>query len=201
MGAYAPVGFATPALLARVRREVLEPTLGEMAARGVPYQGVLYAGLMVQPGGAFSVLEFNCRFGDPEAQVILPLLPRGTLAQLAAIATGGWRPGSLVIEPVGAAVTTVLAARGYPEHPEAGAAIDLPAEVGPEVLVFHAGTTVDRQGTLRVAGGRVLAVTGLAGSVAEAARRSAAACARISFDGKTYRRDIGWREIARAGAA
>jgi phosphoribosylamine--glycine ligase len=201
MGAYTPVGLATPALLARVRREVFEPTLAEMAARGAPYQGVLYAGLMVQLGGALSVLEFNSRFGDPEAQAILPVLPTGTLAQLAAIATGDWRPSSLVIEPVRAAVTTVLAAKGYPEQPVTGAPIDLPGDVGPDVLVFQAGTTLDRAGTLRVAGGRVLAVTGVAHTVAEAARRSAAGCARISFDGKTYRRDIGWREIARAGAA
>jgi len=98
-------------------------------------------------------------------------------------------------------VTTVLAARGYPEQPEGGAAIELPADLGPDVVVFHAGTTRDAQGTLRVSGGRVLAVTALAGTVVAAARTSAAACARIAFEGKTYRRDIGWREIARAGAA
>jgi phosphoribosylamine--glycine ligase len=102
---------------------------------------------------------------------------------------------------MGAAVTTVLAARGYPERPETGAAIELPAELGPDVLVFHAGTARDAQGRLRVSGGRVLAVTACAETVVEAARASAAACARIAFDGKTYRRDIGWREIARAGAA
>ena len=201
MGAYCPVSFATDGLLSRVRREVLEPTLREMAARGTPYQGVLYAGLMVQPGGTVSVLEFNCRLGDPEAQAVLPVLPRGSLAQLAAIAAGEWRPESGVIAPTGAAVTTVLASRGYPEQPQTGAAIALPADLERDVLVFHAGTSRDALGTLRVGGGRVFAITGLAGTVGAAARRSAAACARIAFDGKTYRRDIGWREIARAGAA
>jgi phosphoribosylamine--glycine ligase len=201
MGAYCPVSLATPDLLVRARREVFEPTLREMAARGTPYQGVLYAGLMIAADGRLSVLEFNCRFGDPEAQVVLPVLRRGVAADLAAIATGRWRPSDDIPPATGAAVTTVLAARGYPEQPEAGAAIELPADLGPDVVVFHAGTTRDAQGTLRVSGGRVLAVTALAGTVVDAARASAAACARIAFNGKTFRRDIGWREIARAGAA
>ena len=201
MGAYSPVSIATPEMLARVRSEVLEPTLRELASRGTPYQGVLYAGLMIAPDGTIRVLEFNCRFGDPEAQAVLPVLRRGATAALAAIATGRWRPDDDILPATGAAVTTVLAARGYPDEPETGAAIELPVDLGPDVLVFHAGTTRDAQGTLRVSGGRVLTVTALAGTVVEAARKSAAACARIAFDGKTYRRDIGWREIARAGAA
>src|SRR2546426_821924 len=199
MGAYCPVGLVTGALLERVRQEVLEPTLREMAARGAPYQGVLYAGLMLAPDGTPYVLEFNCRFGDPEAQTILPVLPRGTTQHLTAIATGGWRPEHDAIPATGAAVTTVLAAHGYPDRPEVGAAIELPRDLGPDVLLFHAGTARDPDGTLRVAGGRVLAVTGLAASVAAAAERSAAVAARIAFEGKAYRRDIGWREVARAG--
>ena len=199
MGAYCPVGLVTDALLERVRREVLEPTLQEMAARGTPYQGALYAGLMLVPNGTPYVLEFNCRFGDPEAQAVLPVLPRGVTAQFAAIAGGGWRPDRDAIPPTGAAVTTVLAARGYPEQPEVGAAIQLPPDLGSDVLLFHAGTARDADGTLRVAGGRVLAVTGLAASVPAAAQRSAAGAAGIAFEGKAYRRDIGWREVARAG--
>ena len=199
MGAYCPVGLVTDALLERVRRQVLEPTLQEMAARGAPYQGVLYAGLMLAPDGTPYVLEFNCRFGDPEAEAVLPVLPRGATTQLAAIAGGGWRPDRDVIPATGAADTTVLAARGYPEQPEVGATIQLPPDLGDDVLVFHAGTARDADGTLRVAGGRVLAVTGLAASVAAAAERSAAVAARITFEGKAYRRDIGWREVARAG--
>ena len=201
MGAYAPVSLTTPALLERVQREVLDPTLAEMRRRGAPYRGVLYAGLMIAPDGAPSVVEFNCRFGDPEAEAVLPILPPGIAADLDAIARGAWRPRAAVVAPAGAAVTTVLAARGYPDTPEAGAEIVLPDDPGEGVLVFHAGTARDERGTLRVKGGRVLAVTALGPTVAAAADASRAACGRIRFAGMTWRRDIAWRELARAGAA
>ena len=201
MGAYAPVALTTPALLDRVRREVLEPTLREMRQRGTPYRGVLYAGLMIAPDGAPSVVEFNCRFGDPEAEAVLPILPAGIATDLGAIARGEWRPRAAVVAPTAAAVTTVLAARGYPDQPEAGAEIELPDDLGDDVLVFHAGTTRDDRGALRVKGGRVLAVTALGPTVAAAARAGRTACERIRFAGMTWRRDIAWRELARAGAA
>jgi len=201
MGAYCPVSLATPALLQRVRREVLEPTLRQMATRGERYTGVLYAGLMVAADGTPNVLEFNCRFGDPETQVVLPALPPGCTQHLLDIATGAWRPEQRVLPATRAAVTTVLAARGYPDAPVPGAEISLPGDLGPDVLVFHAGTTRDGAGTLRTAGGRVLNVTGLGPDVPAAARISAAACTKIEFAGKTWRRDIAWREIRRAGAA
>jgi phosphoribosylamine--glycine ligase len=201
MGAYCPVSLATPPLLARVRREVLEPVLREMAAQGAPYEGVLYVGLMLAPDGTPYVLEFNCRFGDPEAQAVLPGLAPGVSQHFVGIATGTWRPTQDVLATARAAVTTVLAARGYPDHPQKGVAIRLPADLGDDVLLFHAGTTCGPEGALRTAGGRVLNVTGLAATVPAAARASAAACERIEFDGKTWRRDIAWREIGRAGAA
>lgn len=201
MGAYCPVTLTTPALLALVRREVIEPVLREMAAQGAPYEGVLYAGLMLAPDGTPYVLEFNCRFGDPEAQAILPALPKGATKHLLDIARRRWRPKHQVIAPTRAAVTTVLAARGYPEKPERGAAIRMPKDLGPDVVVFHAGTARDSGGTLRTAGGRVLSVTGVGATVPVAARASAAAAERIAFDGKTWRRDIAWRELQRAGAA
>ena len=201
MGAYCPVGLTSPALLQRVRREVLEPTLAELARRGARYQGVLYAGLMVARDGTPNVLEFNCRFGDPETQAILPALAPGVSEHLWDIARNEWRPTTDLIAPQRAAVTTVLAAPGYPEKPELGAAIQLPQDLGPDVLVFHAGTSRDPDGMLRVHGGRVLNVTGLGTTVAAAARSSAAACARIDFQGKQYRHDIAWREVRRAGAA
>jgi len=201
MGAYCPVSLTTAPLLARVRGDVIEPVLREMAAQGAPYEGVLYAGLMLAPDGTPYVLEFNCRFGDPEAQAILPGLPKGATKHLLDIARGRWRPKRQVISPTRAAVTTVLAARGYPEKPERGAAIRIPQELGADVVVFHAGTARDADGTLRTAGGRVLSVTGLGAGVPAAARASAAACERIGFDGKTWRRDIAWRELRRAGAA
>ena len=201
MGAFCPVSVATDELIERVRREVLAPTIRELAGRGTPYQGILYAGLMLAADGTLSVLEFNCRFGDPEAQTILPVLPESATRHLAEIAAGRWRPDETVLQPAGAAVATVLAAPGYPEKPEVGAAIVLPRGDEPDTLVFHAGTYRDPDGTLRVHGGRVLTVSGLGRSVPEAAQRSAALCERIAFQGKTWRRDIGWREIKRAGAA
>jgi phosphoribosylamine--glycine ligase len=206
MGAYCPVSLSTPELLGRVRREVLEPVLREMAAQGASYEGVLYAGVMVASDGTPYVLEFNCRFGDPETQALLPVLPRGWTEHLAAIAARRWRPppgaGADLVAPHGAAVTTVLAARGYPDSPEKGVPIELPspADLGGDVLVFHAGTARDTAGTLRTAGGRVLSVTGLGADVPAAARASAAACERIRFAGKTWRRDVGWREIRRERA-
>jgi len=204
MGAYCPVGIATEALLARARTEVSEPVLREVAAQGSPYEGVLYAGLMILPDGTPSVLEFNARFGDPETQVLLPALLPGFSEHLVAIAQRRWNPvvTQQVLTVERAAVTTVLAARGYPDNPEKGAAIKLPdpAELGDDVIVFHAGTYRDNEGKLRTSGGRVLNVTGLGPTVAVAAQASRRAAERISFEGMTWRRDIAWREIQRAGA-
>ena len=204
MGAYCPVGIATEALLARARTEVFEPVLREVAAQGSPYEGVLYAGLMILPDGTPSVLEFNARFGDPETQVLLPALLPGFSEHLVAIAQRRWNPvvTQQVLTIERAAVTTVLAARGYPDNPEKGAAIRLPepAELGDDVIVFHAGTYRDNEGRLRTSGGRVLNVTGLGPTVAVAAQASRRAAERISFEGMTWRRDIAWREIQRAGA-
>jgi len=205
MGAYCPVGIATDALLARVRTEIFEPVLREVAAQGSPYEGVLYAGLMILPDGTPSVLEFNARFGDPETQVLLPALLPGFTEHVVAIAQRRWHPlpTQQVLAVEQAAVTTVLAARGYPDNPEKGVAIRLPdaTELGEDVIVFHAGTFRDNEGRLRTNGGRVLSVTGLGATVVLAARASRAAAERIAFEGKTWRRDVAWREIQRAGAA
>lgn len=200
MGAYCPVGIASPELLRRIADEIVEPVLEALRIEGAPYRGTLYAGLMISSSGAPSVIEFNCRFGDPEAQAILPVLPDGILPVLRLIAEGGWMPAGLKLGHArGAAVATVLAADGYPDAPRQGAEISIPPdlEADGDVLIFHAGTAADGQGRLRVAGGRVLTVTATAPSVAAAAARSRDAAERIHFDGKQYRRDIGWREIAR----
>lgn len=203
MGAYTPVGIATDSLLERVRTHVFEPVLRELAAQGCPYEGVLYAGLMILPDGTPSVLEFNARFGDPETQVLLPALASGFTQHLAAIAQRSWKPTKPLLTAEQAAVTTVLAARGYPDNPERGVAIQLPAPdaFGDDVIVFHAGTFRDPDGRLRTAGGRVFSVTGLGSTVPLAAGASREAAERIAFEGKTWRRDIAWREIQRAGAA
>ncbi len=195
MGAYGPVSIATPALLERVRREVLQPVLGELERREARFSGVLYAGLMIGPDAAPSVVEFNCRLGDPETQVVLPLVTGGLTDSLERVATGR-APLPIVAEPGRYAVTTVVAARGYPDRPERGAAITLPPP-SPGVTVFHAGTTLDGEGVLRVAGGRVLSVTGMAGTFEDARSRSRAGAEQVTFDGKVYREDIGWREAAR----
>jgi phosphoribosylamine---glycine ligase len=195
MGAYSPVSLETPALLAKIRDRVLAPTLAEMARRGAPFAGVLYAGLMIDPGGDPWVVEFNCRFGDPETQVILPRLEGGLVDALLASALDEPIPKPRVSRR--SAVTTVLASAGYPDRPETGAAIGIPTDLPNDALVFHAGTSRDPAGTLRTAGGRVLAVTGTGDTVAHAQRASQAAAERITFAGKQFRRDIGWREISR----
>jgi len=194
MGAYSPVGMADAALLARVEREVLQPTLEEMARRRAPFSGVLYAGLMIDGAGTPNVIEFNCRLGDPEAQVMLPRIGTGFLEAVIAAARGESIPPLIVTER--AAVTTVLASAGYPDAPVRGAAITIPDDLPDGTLVFHAGTRRE-EGILRANGGRVLAVTGLGATFAEAQRVSAQAAERIQFEGKQYRRDIGWREAAR----
>jgi phosphoribosylamine--glycine ligase len=196
MGAYSPVSVATPALLDRVRREVLLPTLGEMRRRETPYRGVLYAGLMIDPAGAPWVVEFNCRLGDPETQVVLPLVAGGLTECLRSVAAG--QPPTRLALRRGASVTTVLAAEGYPDAPRKGAAIRLPAALPPGVTVFHAGTAVGADGVLRVAGGRVLNVTAVAPTFGEARIRSREAAEAVEFEGKVFRGDIGWREAARS---
>ena len=200
MGAYSPVSLASSGLLAKVAEQVFTPTLKALRDDGAPYRGLLYAGLMLRPDGSIAVIEFNCRFGDPEAQAILPVLPGGVLPVLRLIAEGGWMPPAHRFGDARCvAVTTVLAAAGYPDAPQLGAEITIPAatESDRHVHVFHAGTALGADGVLRVAGGRVLAVTATAPTVAEAAAKSRAAAEGIRFEGKQYRRDIGWREIAR----
>ena len=202
MGAYSPVAVATTELLDRTRREVLFPALEEMARRRTPFSGVLYAGLMVDGAGTPWVVEFNCRLGDPETQVVLPLVTGGLSEAFWRVARGeGVAP---IARRTGeASVTTVLASRGYPDRPEQGAAITIPPELPPGVTVFHAGTARGADGVLRVNGGRVLSVTAVAPTFAEAQRLSRETAHAIEFEGKIFRRDIGWREAARrvAGGA
>ena len=195
MGAYSPVALATPDLLRRVKHEVLAPTLEQMKRQGTPFSGVVYAGLMIDAAGAPWVVEFNCRLGDPEAQVVLPLVAGGLTDSFMRVAQGK-TPTSLRTTR-NAAVTTVLAARGYPDAPEKGAAVVLPESQPEGVTIFHAGTTRSQDGLLTVNGGRVLTVTGVAPSFAEAQRLSRETAEAVDFEGKVFRHDIGWREAAR----
>jgi phosphoribosylamine--glycine ligase len=201
MGACCPVSIATSELLQRVAREIIEPVLKALATAGAHYRGTLYVGLMIlEKSGAPAVVEFNCRFGDPEAQAILSVLPAGILPVIRLVAEGGWMPSGLRLGDARCAgVTTVLAAEGYPDAPKKGAEIRIPVSIEgrEDILVFHAGTERDGEGRLRVAGGRVLSVTGIAPTVREAGARSREAAEAITFEGRHFRRDIGWREIAR----
>jgi phosphoribosylamine--glycine ligase len=195
MGAYSPVSVAGPSLLERVKRDIFAPTLEELQRMRTPFSGVLYAGLMIDAQGLPWVIEFNCRLGDPEAQVVLPLISQGLTECLARVA-GGKSP-SRINSSRGAAVTTVLASLGYPEHPALGAPITLPDSIPANVFLFQGGTTRGADNQLQVSGGRVLAATGVAPSFTEAQRLSRAAAESIQFEGKVFRGDIGWREAAR----
>jgi phosphoribosylamine--glycine ligase len=198
MGAYTPVTPGTAALVDEVTERILLPTLHALRKRGTPFTGLLYAGLMLTDAGP-QVVEFNCRFGDPETQAILPMLTSSLLEPMLAIARGA-RIGSLpaLTWRSGASVTTVVAAANYPETPRTGDAIELPDD-DDRRRVFHAGTRREDDGRLVTSGGRVVAVTGL-GATFEAARRiSRDGAAAVGFDGAHFRRDIGWREAARLG--
>ncbi|MBD2355044.1 phosphoribosylamine--glycine ligase [Tolypothrix sp. FACHB-123] len=193
MGAYAPAPIATPEIMARVQTEVLERAIATLKAKGIDYQGVLYAGLMIAPNGDFKVLEFNCRFGDPETQVILPLLETpleelilACVEQRLAQTPITWKPG--------AAATVVAAAGGYPGEYEKGHVITGITQANTAgVTVFHAGTTLNQQQEIVTNGGRVLNVTGTGANFAEAIAQAYTGLESIHFAGMYYRRDIGHR--------
>ncbi len=200
MGAYSPARVLTEALEAEVLARIVEPTLQAMRAMGAPYRGVLYAGLMLTKRGP-ELIEYNCRFGDPEAQVILPRLEDDLLELMLASAQGALPARPPRFSPR-AALTVVLAAQGYPGLPRTGTEIEGLQEVEalPDVIVTHAGTRLDGA-RLVSAGGRVLNVTALADTVTEARARAYQAVDRIRWPEGFCRRDIGWREIARESGA
>jgi len=193
MGAYAPAPKATPELLREVKEKILEPTLAGLAKRKIEYRGVLYAGLMLTQNGP-KVLEFNARFGDPETEVLLPLLETPLWDLLGAAADGDLSRLS-VKSGSGAAMTVVLAAPGYPVQPVLGQEIRFGKEM-PDSAVFHAGTKSEGGG-IKVAGGRVMAVTGWGKDLAGARERAYAAVRGICFDGMHFRRDIGHRALGK----
>ena len=190
MGAYAPLGWAPDGLVEEVTRRVLEPTVAEMARRGAPFRGLLYAGLALTAQGP-QVVEFNCRFGDPETQVVLPLLETPLAGLLHAAATGGLAGHPPLQWHDAAAVTVVVAAAGYPAAPRTGdpiSGLDDAADVE-GVHVLHAGTKVV-EGDLVGAGGRVLAVTAVRETLAAARDSAYEAVGRISMPGSHHRSDI-----------
>ncbi|MCU1345390.1 MAG: phosphoribosylamine--glycine ligase, partial [Acidimicrobiia bacterium] len=195
MGAFAPTPICPPALVEQLTASILQPTIDALRAEGRPYVGVLYAGLMLTADGP-KVLEFNCRFGDPETQVVLPLLD-SDLVEIALACVNGhlddvkvsWRPDT--------ACAVVLAAANYPGTPITGTPIKGNiADHSTDTFVFHAGT-VQEGSQVRTAGGRVLAVTAVAPDLTRARERAYKRAASITFEGRQMRRDIGWRALAR----
>ncbi len=200
MGAYAPASLGTPELVERIMAEIVEPTLAAMRDQGCAFRGLLYAGLMITADGP-RVVEFNCRFGDPETQALMPLMDSSLLELVACAAAGSIRGCSPPRWKPLVSVATVLAADGYPDKPRTGDVIRLPAPEG-DVEVFHAGTAINpATGELVTAAGRVLAVTAVARTLAEARERSLGYAERISFRGKQLRRDIGGRELTQSARA
>lgn len=198
MGAYAPAPVVTPALMARIQQEVLEPAIATLRQRGIDYRGILYAGLMITPEGDPKVIEFNCRFGDPETQVVLPLLetPLETVMlacaqqRLAQLPPLEWKPG--------AAACVVIAAEGYPGKYKKGLPIQgIDAAEAQGAVVFHAGTKLKQQQVVSD-GGRVLGVTAVGDDFKAAINQAYVAVERINFDGMYYRKDIGYRVLSEA---
>jgi len=200
MGAYAPVSIGSSDVITTVCSEIIGPTLDALREHGRPFSGLLYAGLMVTSGGP-KVVEFNCRFGDPETEALLPLMESSLLELVATIANG---ESIADADPIRwserHAVTTVVAADGYPEAPVAGTVVHLPPPRA-DVHVFQAGTRIGAGSSLVAAGGRVLAVTAVADTLRDAAALSHSVAESVELDGKQLRADIGWRELSRGAGA
>ncbi|MEW6574874.1 MAG: phosphoribosylamine--glycine ligase [Pseudomonadota bacterium] len=198
MGAYSPAPVFTPALEAEVMERIIQPTVAAMARDGRAYSGVFFAGLMLTDQGP-KLIEYNCRFGDPECQVLMMRF-EGDLAALllAAASEGGLAGAARPTLSDGYALTVVMAAKGYPDTPEKGGAIDIGA-IG-DARIFHAGTAINN-GQLVANGGRVLNVTARGATVTKAQELAYAGVDAIDFPTGFCRRDIGWREVAREKAA
>jgi phosphoribosylamine--glycine ligase len=196
MGAYSPAPVLTPALEQAAMEQFIKPTITAFAQRGLSYMGVLYLGLMITKSGP-KLVEYNCRFGDPEAQVLMPRLKSDLLTALLAARDGVLDDFDLRWSDE-AALTVAMCSRGYPGTPEKGQVISGLEEAAklPGVTIFHAGTA-KRDGQLIANGGRVLNVTATGANVAEAQTRAYAAVEKIHWDGCFYRRDIGWRALKR----
>lgn len=193
MGAYSPASVLTPALQDEVMEKIIRPTVAYMADQGMPYSGVLFAGLMLADEGP-KLIEYNARFGDPECQVLMSRFQGDLVTLMLAVATGNLSSADLPSFSSGTALTVVMAAQGYPGTPKKGGAISI--DYVTQAKVFHAGTA-EKDGMLIANGGRVLNVTAMGSNVTEAQRNAYAAIETIDFPTGFYRRDIGWREVER----
>lgn len=198
MGAYAPAPVVTPEIERRVVSEIVEPTLKGLVEDGIRYRGTLYVGIMITAEGP-KVVEFNVRFGDPECQVLLPLLKTDPVEVMYACATGTLDP-TVVEFHKGSNIIVVLAAEGYPGTPRKGDVISLPARIPAGTGIIHSGTVREDNGTITTAGGRVLGVTARGENLSEAAARAYELVSQIHFEGMHYRRDIGARQLKRDSA-
>ena len=192
MGAYAPAPVLTPSLRKQCT-EIIQKTIDSMAAEGMPYEGVLYAGFMITKDGP-SVLEYNCRFGDPETQVLLPLLESDLYDVLTACVEQRLFPGEVCWKKSTVACTVVCASQGYPGSYRKGDIIKIPHNTG-NSSIYHAGTVLSSEGYLETSGGRVLAVTGIGPSISSARRAAYNAVSKVAFDGMQFRKDIGHRAL------
>ena len=195
MGAYAPAPVVTPEIERRVISEIVEPTLKGLVADGIRYRGTLYVGIMITEEGP-KVVEFNVRFGDPECQVLLPLLKTDPVDVMYACATGTLDPKTVEFHN-DSNIIVVLAAEGYPGTPRKGDVISLPSRIPAGTGIIHSGTVREDNGTITTAGGRVLGVTARGKNLSEAAKSAYALIAQIRFEGMHYRRDIGARQLRR----
>jgi phosphoribosylamine--glycine ligase len=195
MGAYSPTPAVTDAVLRQIEKDILVPAVDGLVREGIEYKGVLYAGLMLTPSGP-RVLEFNCRFGDPETQPLMMRLKSDLVEVMLAVAEGRLDQVTLKWDPR-PALCVVATSRGYPGKYPTGLEITgiEKADSIPDVKVFQAGTRADGRRVL-TDGGRVLGVTALGTTIAEAQRRAYQAIGHIHFDGMHYRRDIGWRAVS-----
>lgn len=196
MGAYSPAPVVTPEIDARIMREVIMPTVEGMAAEGNDYTGFLYAGLMIDESGAPKVIEYNCRFGDPETQPIMLRMQSDMVAHCLAALEGKLDTETAEWDPR-PSLGVVLAAAGYPADYPKGDVISLPTDDGRDRKVFHAGTKLNDHGEVVTAGGRVLCATALGNSVSEAQTQAYELVKLVSWEGMFCRSDIGYRAVAR----
>jgi phosphoribosylamine--glycine ligase len=194
MGAYAPAAVVTDAVMETVHEKIIQPTLAGFKAEGIDFRGTLFIGLMIDDAGEANVLEYNVRFGDPECQVLLPLCETDPVGLMWDCANGCLEPGDVKLRQ-DYAMIVVLAAKGYPGSYEKGDPIGLPLDLPENVHIIHAGTKLDEDGVLRSSGGRVLGVVAMGPTLEAAADSAYAVCHKVKWENKTFRRDIGHRQL------
>ena len=189
MGAVSPVAFATPTLMKAIEEQVIKPTIDGLQQESIKYRGFVFIGLMID-GDQPYVIEYNCRMGDPETEVVMPRLKSDLLSLLLATGNGTLNDCTVSLDPR-SATTVVAVSGGYPEAYEKGFPITGTESIGSDALLFHMGT-VDQNGVLKTQGGRVLAVTTYGHTIAEAVQQAQTELGKIQFEGKYHRRDIGF---------